>query len=330
MKRQTIFHIAILLAASLLIFFMVGSCGGGGGGGGSGSPTGSYSGLTSQALITDENSTALMDGAFMGGKTGSSLSVFGSVQVQPSQGSKHPVTIAFSRMIMHAFDKGYLFSQTAVPAQASALIPDLNTTEYGECGGSYTIGADVNELTGAISNGTVVYDGYCDAGVTLSGMTSFSGQVNIITQEINLDLTFDDCTVEESGMTETINGTAACDVGINTGTITFNDIYIHDSSLDKTYWFHNFTVAMTDESSSYNMTIDGRFYDPDYGYIDFSTEEPFTILEDDENPSEGVLIAFGRDGTKARLTALSSATYMVEADTDGDGTYESSSDILNW
>jgi len=331
MKKQRKLHIALFSTAALLIFFMVGGCGGGGGGGGGGgSPTGSYSGLTSQALITDENSTDLMEGAFMGGNVGSSMIVFGSVQIQPSQESKHPVTIAFSRMIMHTIDTWNLSSQAAVPASASALSSDLDETVDGECGGSYTIGADVNELTGAISNGTLVYNSYCDAGVTLSGTVSFSGQMDLITGEMNLDFTFDDFTATESDISGTINGTATCDVDIDTGSITFKDIYIRDNSLSKTCWFHNFVVAGTDESSSYSMTINGRYYDPDYGYIDFSTEEPFTILMDDENPSDGVMIALGEDGTNARLTALSSTTYMVEADTNGDGTFEWNSDILYW
>jgi hypothetical protein len=331
MKRQRKLHNALLLIASLLIIFMAGGCGGGGGGGGGGgSPTGSYSGLTSQAVITEENSTDLMDGAFMGGEAGSSMSVFGSVQVQPSLGSRHPVTIAFSRMIMHAVNKWKFSSQANVPATASALIPDLDETVDGECGGSYTIGGDVNALTGDISNGTIVYNGFCDAGVTLTGTVLFSGQIDPITEEMNLDFTFDDVTVTESDISGTIAGTAAYDVGIDTGSMTFKDIYIHDNSLSKTYWFHDFVIAGTDESSSYSMTIDGRYYDPDYGYIDFSTEEPFTILTDDENPSDGVLVAQGRDGTKARLTALSSTTYMVEADTNGDGTFEWNSEILYW
>jgi hypothetical protein len=330
MKKQSKLHDVLLSTASLLIIFMVGGCGGGGGGGGGGSPTGSYSGLTSQAVITEENSTDLMGGAFMGGEAGSSMSVFGSVQVQPSQGSRHSITIAFSRMIMHAIDTWNLSSQASIPAQTSALIPDLDQTVDGECGGSYTIGGDVNALTGDISDGTLVFDGYCDAGVTLSGTVSFSGQMDLISEKMNLDFTFDDVTVTESDISGTIAGTAAYDVGIDTGSMTFKDIYIHDNSLSKTYWFHDFVVAGTDESSSYSMTIDGRYYDPDYGYIDFSTEEPFTILIDDENPSDGVLVALGKDGTKARLTALSSTTYIVEADTNGDGTFEWNSDILYW
>ncbi len=331
MKRQRKLHDALLSIVTLLIFFMVGGCGGGGGGGGGGgTPTGSFSGLTTQAVITEENSTDLMGGAFMGGEAGSSMSVFGSVQVQPSQGSRHPITITFSRMIMQAVNNWNLSSQTDVPATASALIPDLDMTDYGECGGSYTIGGDVNPLTGDISNGTLVYEGYCDAGVTLSGTVSFSGQMDLITEEMNLDFTFNDLIVTESDISGTIAGTAAYDVGIDTGSMTFKDIYIHDNLLDKTYWFKDFVVAGTDESSSYSMTIDGRYYDPDYGYIDFSTEEPFTILTDDENPSAGVLIALGGDGTKARLTALSSTTYMIEADTNGDGTFEWTSEVLYW
>jgi hypothetical protein len=312
--------------------FFVG-CGGGGssnGSGGDGSTPGSYSGLTSQVLITDKNSNDLMEGVFMGGQVGSSMSVFGSVQVQPSSGSRHPVAIVLFRMIMHAVPKGDLFSGAAVPALASAVSTNLNETVNGECGGTYTISAVVNGVTGAISSGTLEYADYCDEGETLSGTVLFSGNIDLITEEMNLEFTFDDCTIAENDTSGTINGIATYDVGISTESMTFKNIYIHDNSLNKTYWFHDSVMTMTDESSSYSMTIDGRYYDPDYGYIDFSTEEPFTILMEDENPSDGVLVALGRDNTKARLTALSSATYMIEADMNSDGTFEWNSGTLYW
>jgi hypothetical protein len=82
--------------------------------------------------------------------------------------------------------------------------------------------------------------------------------------------------------------------------------------------------------SEEDIEISGKFYSPDYGYVTLSTQQTFIILTDDDYPSEGVLIATGVGGTQARLTALSSTTYKVEADTNGDGTYEYDSDALSW
>jgi hypothetical protein len=329
-QSQRIFRSILSLSIIMLII----GCGGGGsssnGSGGGESIPDLYSGLTSQALITDKNSKDLMEGAFTGGQAGSPISVLGSVQVQPSNNSRHPVTIAFPRMIIHSFKKGDFSFGPAVPALASAVSMNLNETVDGECGGSYIISADINELTGAISSGTMEFVDYCDAGVTESGTVLFSGQIDLTTEEGNLEFTFDDFTFTENGNTGSIKGTASYAVGISTETMTFKDIYFRDNSLNKTYWFHNYVEVMTDESSSYTMTIDGRYYDPDYGYIEYSTEKAFTILSEDENPSDGVLIALGRDNTKARLTAHSSATYSIETDTNGDGMYEWNSGTLYW
>jgi hypothetical protein len=81
--------------------------------------------------------------------------------------------------------------------------------------------------------------------------------------------------------------------------------------------------------------ISGRYYDPDYGYVEVYTEGPLRIDDGDDWPSDGVLVVTGDTGiaggsTMARLTALSSTTYQVEADTNGDGTYDWDSGVLYW
>jgi len=64
--------------------------------------------------------------------------------------------------------------------------------------------------------------------------------------------------------------------------------------------------------------------------IDCHTDTPFHIDDGDEWPSSGVFIVGGEGGTEAQLTALSSTTYIVDADTDGDGIYDWDSGVLNW
>lgn len=85
-----------------------------------------------------------------------------------------------------------------------------------------------------------------------------------------------------------------------------------------------------EESGYVEFEVSGRYYDPDYGYVDFHTDTPFHIDDGDEWPSAGVLIVEGEGGTEAQLTALSSTTYIVDADTDGDGIYDWDSGVLNW
>jgi hypothetical protein len=310
-------------------------CGGGGGSsngsGGSGGSTGPYSGLTSQALITDKNSKDIIEEAYTGEQIGSSMSVFGAEQFHPSYSSKHPITIYLSRSIHDAFSNLDLSSGVAIPAGASAVVPTFSQTVNGACGGSYTISfTDFDTVTGGIPSGSVEFNNYCKAGVIGSGSCDFTGQINPITNDANLDLTFTNFTQTEGNDSETMNGTGSFVSTITTETITIKDIYVHDNTLNKTAWLSNFVMVTTEESAESLITMNGRYYDPDSGYIDLSTESPLVILADDENPSDGVLVAMGRNNTKARLTALTSMTYKVEADTNGDGVYDWNSGSLNW
>jgi uncharacterized protein (DUF2141 family) len=92
---------------------------------------------------------------------------------------------------------------------------------------------------------------------------------------------------------------------------------------------------LTKASGYTDFTISGLYYDPDHGYVTVSTTTPFRLYAVNSNPSQGVLIIDGRTGiaggsTKARLTAISAGTYRVEADTNGDGSYDWNSGTLNW
>ncbi|WP_419655630.1 uncharacterized protein Dvar_47240 [Desulfosarcina variabilis str. Montpellier] len=83
------------------------------------------------------------------------------------------------------------------------------------------------------------------------------------------------------------------------------------------------------------MTISGDFYYPDYGYVSLSTEQTLIIDASTGTPSSGVLIVTGENGssggpTEARLTCYSEGQFQVEADTDGDGVYDWTSDMLSW
>jgi hypothetical protein len=84
-----------------------------------------------------------------------------------------------------------------------------------------------------------------------------------------------------------------------------------------------------------DFQVSGKYYHPDYGYVNISTPTAFRIYSGSVWPSQGVLMLDGKTGiaggsTRARLTVISSNAYEVEADTDGDGTYDWNSGSLNW
>ena len=100
---------------------------------------------------------------------------------------------------------------------------------------------------------------------------------------------------------------------------------IQDGGTGRVCQVENYQMAITDWGSYAVFTISGRFYDPDYGYVDLTTPSPLFMGYYDDYPYAGQLVLTGENGTvgptSARLTALSTTTCRVEADTDGDGTY---------
>jgi hypothetical protein len=82
------------------------------------------------------------------------------------------------------------------------------------------------------------------------------------------------------------------------------------------------------ESNNFEISAaNGRFYDPEFGYVELSVEGLIQINVTDRWPSSGVMILTGAQGgsggpTRARLTFLNATEFLVEADTDGDGAYD--------
>ena len=112
-------------------------------------------------------------------------------------------------------------------------------------------------------------------------------------------------------------------------------IYMRDNSTEEIFWVEDYSVSLTEVGNEIEFEMSGKFYDPDDGFISVSTTEPFIFSYYGYYPYEGVLEVTGAPGsaggyTKARLTVLSSTTLRVEADTNGDGTYDYDSDVLNW
>jgi hypothetical protein len=108
------------------------------------------------------------------------------------------------------------------------------------------------------------------------------------------------------------------------------NVNVKDNTDGKVYWMDNYFITDIYYDTYDETEISGNFYSPDYGYVTLSTQEAFITLDEDDYPSQGILIATGAGGTTARLTVLSATTYHVEADTNGDGTYEYDSGTLYW
>ncbi|MBC2710155.1 MAG: hypothetical protein HGJ94_03865 [Desulfosarcina sp.] len=329
MKRNlTVKHLvlAVLLAVSLT------ACGGGGGGGGGVSPSGiSYTGLTTQAAIDENNAADLSTGAYQGGQIGDALSI-GAIQDGESGSVGCWRTLKVSQVLedaLHKVDPTIRSGGTFVGA-----IETESGTIDGNCGGNASFSISVNDQTGVFS-GSLNFNSYCEGGVTLSGAVSFSGQVDLYSDElIEFDFSFDDLTATSGSDSFTLNGDISFDYIGSTATLTIT-MLLKDNYTGKVYKVENYIVTLTELPSYVDVEVSGTFFDPDYGYVSISTTTSLRTYYGDAWPSDGVLVVTGSTGiaggsTMARLTMLSSTTYQVEADTNGDGTYDWNSGILNW
>lgn len=180
-------------------------------------------------------------------------------------------------------------------------------------------------------------------------------------------LTLDELTVKAGIVDTTVQGTIAFDVdeaaeekySSDAPTLSLAmDLLLRNNAEGKTYWFNDYTVGIlldildydTDKGPSYGddiikrgtpISVSGRFYHPDYGYVDLTTgATPFfmnlgamelagatligeTSFESDDNldlflstlfPIDGEMVLNGKAGSSARLKAENTSVTLTPSD----------------
>ena len=331
---KTARYICMVFVIALGLMTIVGT--GGGGGGGDGSPSGiSYTGLTTEATIDENNAEDLSTGAYQGGQTGAALGSVGAViQGGESGPVGRPRTLKVSQVLEDALHKVDMTSRSG-GTFVGAIYTESDTI-YGDYGGSASYTINVNDQTGEFS-GSITFNSYSDDGVTtiISGAASFSGQVDLYTEELlEFSFSFDNLTGTSGSDSFTLDGDISFDNTVSPATMTMT-MLLQDNSTGKVYKVKDYIMTLTEEVNYVDVEVSGTYFDPDYGYVSISTTTPLRIYDGDDYPSDGVIVVTGNTGiaggsTMARLTALSSTTYQVEADTNGDGTYDWDSGVKNW
>ncbi len=99
----------------------------------------------------------------------------------------------------------------------------------------------------------------------------------------------------------------------------------------------NYHVVLTEITDSNGMlvademSIEGTFFHPTYGYVQVSTTLNFRIPAGSLYPTAGELVAEEvGGGARARLRVDSSTTYVIDYDVDGTPGYETTSDPISW
>jgi len=310
---------------------IVGSGGGGGGGGGGGVVCSvSYTGLSTPAIIDENNAVQLAVGAYTGGVAGTVIVTGAVVQEKDVSQSR---TLTMIKVLEKAIRHINLTS-----ALSSISLGTIITDEgyiYGNCGGNihYTLNVDdvIGDFTGKFN-----FNDFCEDEITLSGKSNVSGIADLVTEDIlQLSISFDCLSMTADGDSLTIDGSITFD-NLQASPVDVDmDILMRDDSTKKVYWSHNYFLSMSAGLDYIDLYMSGRYFDPDYGYVDIDTTTEFRIFDVDIWPSQGVLIAVGDTGTvggstKAQLTAGPPGTYEVDADTNGDGTLNWHSGPLDW
>lgn len=321
------------VAFAILLVLSLTACGGGGGGGESSSGI-TYTGLTTEATIDENNAVVLSTGAYQGGQTGAALvGGVGAVQVGEDGSVGLPRPLKVSQALESALHKVDMTSGS-LGTLVGAIYTEKDTI-YGDYGGSASYTINVNDETGAFS-GSITFNSYSDDGVTtISGPVSFTGSLDVNTEDfIEFRFSFDNLTGVSGSDSFTLDGDISFDNTVYPAEITMT-MLLKDNHTAKVYKLEDYVMTLTDMGSYVDVEGSGAYFDPDYGYVSISTAAPFRIYYGDIYPSEGVLLIDGNTGiaggsTMARLAALSSSTCLVEADTNGDGIYDWNSGVMNW
>lgn len=316
------------------------SCGGGGGGNGGVTPAIPYSGINTAAFITSENAVNLATGAYYGRSLFESSGGVEPMLVESSNNltSMNPPknNIFLSRLVkqtatehLNAFAPG-----KAVQLGNADPLGNVDDRMYGDCDG-------YADMRGSVGNNgdfdvNVTYRSYSDDCVFyMSGRTNEKGNIDPYSYKYtHITITYEALVFTIGGTSITQSGTWFTDYRLYP-VKEIMDIVTRDDSTGKTYWMKDYESYWStgwNGSSNYDeLETTGQYYDPDYGYVDITTEQALRIRFDESHPYEGELIITGNGNTRARLEIISTAVCRITCDTDGDDEFDDyDSGLVHW
>ena len=308
------------------------ACGGGGDSGGP-TPTIGYTGSTTPAALSTDNANILIGESFQGAMTSDSMVPFTAVAAVEQRSGEEPISTPMALDLQVAFSNS--LSDVIIESQDIQVLPtalavtESNTIE-GDCGGTAAYNVTYDENSGVFS-GNFMYTSFCSGSINLSGSATFSGVMDSSDGGFDhFSFLFSNLTITSDGQSNTVNGTLECDFQGSDVIITTN-MFVSQSPSGLVCWLNNYTVQIYDNQ----MEISGRYYNPIHGYVDIITTSPLIIPEAGQFPSAGIVeftgaVGAGGQPTKAQLTAISSTTCQITADTDGNGINDYDTGEIFW
>ena len=301
------------------------ACGGSGGDGGSAGI--SYTGETAQASLTINNGEEISTTAYQNGGSGQGLgTVLSSVNnPAPTAQKFRPATSSVAKSLVGAINKIELSPNTAIGNRAIETVSD---SIDGDCGGSANFTISANDVTGDF-NGNFNFVNYCNLGDYMNGGMNFAGNINVNTLDFtSMTMTITSLTVTTGNDSFTMSGNMSLDPSDNPIAVTMN-MKLKDNSTEQVFWSENFSLSIWDAISYEELTMQGRFYHPDHGHVDITTPTAFRYTGSNIYPYPGVMVATGANNSTTTLTSLSTTSYQLDIDENGDGNPEQTT-TGNW
>jgi hypothetical protein len=203
---------------------------------------------------------------------------------------------------------------------------DVDETYDGVCGGTAHLVGSIDNQSGFF-DGTLTYDDFCEESYAYDGIAEFEGFTNLASALPFFYLyNFFDITVTIEEEQLSLTGKKGFDF-TQAPNFMFLSYVLKDEILDESYWLNvDFYFAEIEDFFEI-YSGGGRFYNPEFGYVDLSIEATVHINDGEIWPASGSIILTGVEGsqggnTKIRLTFISATEFRVDADTDGDGEYD--------
>jgi hypothetical protein len=291
----------VALAATAVLMT---ACGGGGGGGGDNSiAAAAYTGVDTQTYLAANNAEALVQGAYG----------LDYQTIIPLATGNLGVTGGSAASTINSFHLSTLTKQTvAILKQDFQVKPQALLDPATACS-NYPAGTASDTLVESSSNTTVTMKGNitfsnCDlgGGVIFDGNIGLSMSMNLDTLLLTqLSMTMNPITVDDGGATYTLNGEMNGSETIDNSGFLVSHLTLNitlEDSTGQSFWLNNYKIDNTEESSGTRSTISGRYYDNDYGFVDFNTIETIYVPYNPFEATYAGLITFvGREGTHANL-----------------------------
>jgi len=202
------------------------------------------------------------------------------------------------------------------------------------CSGGGTVSASVNDAddsstANAGDSISATFTSCNESGLLVNGslsiiINSYSGNLSTA-GSASLTMAFNNITAGSDAINGSLTLVASKSIGTSASvTLTMPSMAITSSGNSLTYTDFNLTAS--DSGSSVSLTMAGNVSSLKYGgSVDIST--PSTMTIDSSNRVTGTILMAGKNGTKARLVGQGTTSILIEADTTGNGTYDTNTTV---